>query len=1295
MAAVFGIQLTNRLNTASVRKTYYPQRYDHYITNFTTSTGINTLFRPINFNTLTHDAPLVQLYPPLNAWTPAPEVYPSDMSLFDWKDWLTDRTNALSVALQSVYPLVPNARRRVNPIVIGMVTSAFMNSESIHSYLPFLFYDPAVETPLSYIVDVNRTFSLTTFTEDNVLYTPAGIKFAPLYQYDTDDPNSVCTYGKHVPNYATVAYYETETARLTAIAKHAGGQIIMEHFDRPTYAAHLVIPRLGSPTGYGSSAPRQGDLLMVESIIDCLRQNASAGPSTAVARIDQAYHPVMNCDPMDIVTLSGRLLNLALIVTQGCQTPLSLPSDITMRQVNSFISQVMSPGDPQRLVEYRADFKLIWVSSPFPAGANTRYRPRPGRVPFVHGGITHVPDSERALQFLPQYRRATVTKPNSQASYEEQQLLPLSIFHGHAITAGTYFTNANITGDPTAPWPVATLPPMPARYFSSASKTRRELLSRLRAPSDRSYLKDQANFGFLASLLNPINNEPLLREGLSIAYLGAASTHSTANQPLIITDLEQGLVPGVPIPSKISQYGYDAESGALMDATQASPTGTFGLVYSDVDQVEDAGDRIQIAERVAIDTIYTALQMTTMGGVTLAKVNFPTPAFWTTLFARFPTMARTMHILKPMIVNSVEVFIVFAGRANDGALTCSPALHQYLTELFARVVNVMRVMVHVPLLGESDDGQSSLGINACRQYSPDLPVAGVTTDLQSLAYQLATVVPSTSFLARQAFDGTTAVTFFGKRTFLSNRRMERLQDIPLPITTAIGHQSRFTGPPSYQLFPTKPASVTQLMASAYNFIMERQFVVTANLRLLDCGTGPESRIIPLVPLTTDLTMSDTRPTAEALHAFPQNTTAYVQADFMDPPFWAQRQTDCISAIFSLGTAFAARSQTLIQGLTAFLNMSQPAGSNHFWLQLNVPLSGIIDIPGLIAIDARRMEYSFNGGQRVEPYDLPDPVIAAVRAVYPNATCSWLTPSPTLDWLEYVIGLGSSLSFDDIATVRAYGLLTPILHIDLTQPPVIVPVPLVVGVQAVIQVASPANTTTVIGMIAGIQVFSADGTGSTSTLGPVALVWDLANLRWDITLTPNQAGLLDLHLIDGPATLNRGSTLIALPPPALRVTFPPAPDFTVNGNDAAVRCHPFYRLGVFISVNGTYQPVNPERASVQTVPAGRILHYVLDLSDNHVLMFLCDIGDNQIGNYIAFPLAHLFTTVFPANAPLFASPPYPSASGRLILAGQPFMDLDPLPQVLPPGVVQQQLSVAVQTNRPTVLLPPGAYTYVVV
>ncbi|QBX90052.1 Lambda-2 [Atlantic halibut reovirus] len=1295
MATVFGIQLTNRLNTATVRRPFNPRRYDHYITTFTTHQGINQLFRAIDFDPTDHTATIIQTYPPLNAWSPLPSAYPSDLSLSAWRRWITERARSLATTLQRYFPLVANARRDVNPIVIGMILSAFLNGESITPFLSYLFYDPGVNTILSDLTAVDIQLSQSTFTLGKVLYTPAGLKYLALRYYDPSVPSAPCTFGKHLLSYATVAYYETDFARMNIIHHYSGGQLLLEHFDRPSYAKHVLIPTLGSPIGYGSTSPSQGDLLLAESLIDMFRQNASAGPSTAVARLDQVYHPIMNCHPRDMTLMSSRLLNLALIAVQGCQTVISYPTDMDMTDAGGFLSRLMSPGDPQLLVDYRADSKAIWRNSPFIIGDNPRYFLTRAVPRFVIGSTTTVPDAKMPLQLLPQYRDARVPKAGALQTYNTQRLSQIPIYHGHAISGGSYFISRNITGTPTIIWPVANLPGLPRHYFSTQSRASRELLSRLRQPGDRSLAKDLANFDFLSTLLNTFTNEAVLTEGFSMSYLGAASTHGDTHEPLILQKLRDGDVPGVPVPSKISQYGYDVETGAIMDTTLASPTGTFGLVYCDVDQVEDAGVQIDAANRAAIATMNTALFMTTAGGVTVVKVNFPTPYVWTQLFQQFPNFARELYVVKPLIVNSTEIFIIFVGRVNNGNLTCSPALHQFLIELYARSINLMSVMRHIPLLGESDDGTASLGFNGCRQYNPDLPTGGMSIDLQSLAYQLATVVPSTSYMSREDFDGASAITFYGKRTFLSARRLSRLQDINTPAAAAIIHQARLTGPPSFQLFPTSSASVTQLMTSCYNFMLEAALAEARPQSLIDCGTGPEARIISLVPRGTDLVMVDQRPPAEAILAFNRARVSYLMEDFTNVAFWQGRATEAITAIFSLGAAFAGNQVDLLTGLGSFMNSTRHSGAGHFWLQLNTPLSGLNDVDDFITVDTRKQVYSFNGGQRVEPYALPDAVLATIRATHPNATFSWLTPSPTLDWLEYVLGLGSSVSLDDIAIVRQYGLLTPILHVDLTQPPMNVPVPLVIGVQGVINVAAPNNATTVVGSISGVQVFTATIGANQSTLGTFAMVWNAARNAWNITVIPNQPGVLDVSVVDGLITLNRGSTNIAKPPNTLVLTFPPVIDFTNAGNDAPIVCHAFYRLGVFISVNGTYQPVNPERASIITVNANRVLHYVPDLSDNHVLMYICDVTDNAIGRSIAHPLAPIFTTVFPNNIPLLASPPYPGISGRLMLQGQPFLDLDPLPAVLPPGVTLQVLSTAIQNSRPTVLVPPGAYTYLVV
>ncbi|ANN11946.1 putative guanylyl/methyl transferase [Etheostoma fonticola aquareovirus] len=1297
MATVYGIQLTNRLNTATVRRPLRLRRYDSYITTFTTPNGISQLYRALDFQPTQFTASILQTFPPLNAWNPTPQFIPSDLDLSQWKEWITDRMRSLATVLQRAYPLVANARREVNPIVIGLITSAFLNQRPVDRFLPLLFLEPGQRDPIAPLVTVDVTLSDDTYVSGNVLYTPAGLKYLTLRAYDPTRPSSICTFGKHVPFYAIAAFYPHERARLSILHRYNGGPPLLEHFDQPTYGPHVLIPALGSPEGYDAVTPTFADLLLTEGLLDAFRLNASAGPSTAVARIDQTYHVVMNGNPGDYSQLASRLTNLSLLAVQGCQMTVQVSDHPSMNEVCGFLVRLLGPGDPQRLINYQTDQIQIWRGSPFPFGNNPRYIRRRGRNPFTVGTTTYVPDTKTPLPFLPQYRQATVNKNNARASYQANALPGLPIYHGFALTGGAFFQSRDITGDPANVWPVNTLPDLPQDYFSIPARQRRELLSRLRSPSDRSLVKDTHNISFASTVLNPVNNQIILTEGFSMAYLGAASTHGSSDQPLIIDALKTGAVPGVPVPSKITQFGYDVANGSIMDATLAPPTGTFSFVYSDVDQVEDAGLSIVAANRVAAAVTHVALSMTTAGGLTVVKVNFPTPAFWTQLFRQHATHARALYILKPLIVNSVEVFLLFVSRTSDGNLVSSPSLRQFLVQLFDRSAQLSELMAHVPLLGDVDDGTTSLGFNACRLYGPDLPAVNVTPEVQTLAYQLATIVPSTSFIAREDYDGATAVTFYGKRTFLSRRRLDRLVSVPVPATNAINHQTRFTGSPTYQLFPINPAPVTQLLAGAYNRMISAQLTHVGPQSLVDCGTGPECRVLSLVPPRTAITMIDARPPAELLAAFDPAMNQYIVGDFLDPALWLVNPYDALTAIFSLGAAFAGAGVDLVAGLTAFLRLVQPGNLQHLWLQLNTPLTSNASLPGLLDIDTRTNQYVFNGGQRTEPYAPPADILAAVRQVFPAATTSWLTASPTMDWAEYVIGLGSSMSLDDVTTMITYSGLAPILHIDLTQRPMDVPVPLVVGVQANVHVAAPSQQTTVVGSIAGVQVFTADGVTAPSTLGPLAAVWDPALLRWDLTLTPNQAGVLDVVVDSAGVLLNRGSTTIALPPAAIAVNFPPAAnrDYTNAGNDARVACDPFYRLGVFVSVNGTFQPVNPERAAIVAVPNARVLHYVYDLSDNHVLMYICDITDNSVGRNIALPLADIFQTVFPNNTPLLASPPYPTASGRLLLNGQVFIDLDPLPPVLPPGVQIQALSTAIEPARPTVEVPAGTYVYVVV
>ncbi|QBC40929.1 VP1 [Marbled eel reovirus] len=1296
MAAVYGIQLVTKLNCPRTRREYHPLRYDYCIQLLNSTPGTHPVYRPLTYDPRTKHATLLQVYPPLNAWTPSPSLRLDDWYYETWQTWIAERLATLSNVLRAEYPLTERASSLVNPIVFGAIVSRFLNSDSFDAFIPHLFFVPLQDTPVSAILKVPGQWSPDFVVRDGILTVPAGVKYIALGGYDPSDPTVPSTFGKHYGGYAQVKFYTDDSARTKALSDLRGGPPVLEHFDNPTYGSHLLVPLNGSLNGYGPLHVSQASLLMLESVYDCFRSNAIGGGATAVSRVDQCYHPVQNFAPGNQREMFSRLVNLALLVTQGAQLEMDTPPDPSMQIVSSILTRLMAEGDPQVWIPFRQDYKIIANISPFQPGLNPRYEIINVRMPFELGTYTPVPDASQPLRVLPQYRQATITLRAADAAKHDAELLPLAIDHGTMITGGLHFAKVDVTAD-AQPYPVRGLIDFPADYFAPPNQTRRELFSRLRAPADRSLLKDTAIFNFLATLVDVVTATPFLSPGYSLAYLGASSAHSSSDSPLIIDALQKGQIPGLPPIGRVAQFGYDVVHGAIADATQPLPTGTFSLVYSDLDQVEDGGFDLAEANRLAVSMTRVALQMTTMGGLTVVKVNFPTVNFWTGMFMRFATAAMQFFVAKPMIVNSAEIYLIFGGRTTVGRIHPTAALQRFLAEHFTRIASLDVAMEDVPLMGQPDDGLSALGIDSIRLFDPEFSDVRNTTGNAALAALLTATVPSSIYLTRQTIDGPVITTFYGKRTFLTAQRRLRLVSAPLPITRQITHQRRKTTSPLYKLFPGTPAPVTQLVAAGYNATMSDMWSRYAPLNILDLGTGPECRVIALSPHNVPLTMVDTRLPAEALHAFDPLLVSYLTQDYVSPAFWANRFADTVSAIFTLGTAAFASGQALVPFLNQLLPHIATAAPRYIWLQLNAPLGPIESIPGLIDIDEVANTYRFNKGERVEPYATPDALMAAVLGAFSNATLTWIALPPELSWLRYVIGLGTSFDLSDVSTALAYSRLTPILMIDTVNPPIrVVPPNPIVNDRLYLIINVGANTDRVSILQNGLEMATGANNNIQSIMGDAALQYNPALAAYELNITPSIAGVFEVSLEDANNVITpHGSFTVSTPPTDITVTMPLILDFSIAGNLAAIACHPYYQLAPFYLVDGTLTRVNPEKARVITGNGGRDLHFVFDLADNHVIMYLCDVDGTSIGTHIRYPLADIYNQVMPNNVMVRASLPYPGGKARIELGGVPFLDLANLPPVLPQNVTESQLSTAIDATLTTFDLPAGAYRYVLV
>nr|AGR34044.1 guanylyl transferase/methyl transferase [Grass carp reovirus] len=1289
--ALFGLRLSEKLNAPTEQQIIKRKTYGDIIRILSGKTS-----EP-GWRIVQHDKKsgvgTIRLYPPFNGWTPRILSGAQDWTISTWVRWLENRAQKFCEYLLSQHTLQGYAWRIVNGIVLADMLGSFLNGESCLDLMPLLLLDNE-DSPLLGRLK-GRTFPWSTTMEGTADYvlTVAGVKYIRALPAIGDSMGYewTCTFGKHIPAYAKVAYYDTEFSRNSAIRDHSTSVSLLEHYDTPSMAPHIVIPsRVSLATGFGSLISVD-ELLLLESAIDGAMQNANAGRFQAVLRRDETYWVVNSKISTRDLSLQSRLRQLGWMIANGFSFERQWPTQATETMVKELIGDLMGPGEPFNAMTAGISYIPLFRDSPSVMDTvnERRYKRTQVRSGRPSGSTPAQKDSDVPLRWQPQWSDISTQTLDDDDDYQHALVkgkvykLGVGFSGGAFIRTWSSSSGGMVIRDDD-------MPELPLEYFGVQQQHRRSIFSQLRKTGDKSLLKDAAVLQFVSTVMDPHAGEPVLKDDFSMLYLGASNIHTSSNEPLILDRLRKGTVPGVPGTTHITQMGYEVVHGPVIDARKPIPTGTYTLVYSDVDQIVNGGEDMVAATETAKRVTLVALSCTTLGGITVVKINFPNRRWWTVFFNTFRQSARDYALVKPMIVNNVEVYLVMMHRTMSGNLTPTANLRLFLGQLMTRYREIDTVMQAIPTPNQSDSDTALIGMSTIQLFGTEAVVKTCNRGNRAITVLANRTGGTQLTFGIENFGGSNSLTLCGRRSLLSDRRLRRLKELPMTDLSSLSFQHRTAPFVTPSFFFDRPADGFSVLAAGYNAI--QRSMDWTGLKVLDLGTGPECRCLSLFPADTPVEMIDIRPAVERMDIWETDTT-YHEADFLLPTIWNMTTATACTAIFSLGNAAGFRNTPLLTVLQNVMDECKRKGIEKMLFQLNCPLTSKRLGRDWLQINTKKKTFTFPTLSRVEPYSTADEVEKAIRNTFPNAAYSWITLSDTLGWIATATLGGMQLDMSILDDVLLLSEYLPLMLIDTRTTGITATGQLVVNQQTQLTIPVPGRDASIRMLLqdvlvaegGGLKLWSQDGTLTQQYQdSPSAYIW---------TWTPSTVGVHSINVGDiGHGQVLCGTVNVGAPDAHTVVTYGDTIDYTEAGNVATIAVDLYYRVDVFYHDGEEYKLVNPSRACVKYNNGAPELNFIADFSNTAVVMLLCDVTDGVIGQEVFVRLNKLHTLQFPTTEPLIISDVLPNESWIVRESGTPICTL-PLSAGLPQDWSECDLNYAVHAYGHSYIVPPGSYELV--
>nr|QNN26252.1 lambdaC [Reptilian orthoreovirus] len=1279
MARFYGVKLADTLSCPSTESPQERYTYDALCAELDSSITRYTPWIPLRNGQL-KEVVAVQLLRPLQGTVADRFVNPWPKDYDSWRLWMTNRLDALLRVLLTKYPMVEYHAHEVNQIVVNTIVGAYLSETPYYKYLDFLFVKDTLFRDI--INSAMIVPGLLVCRPINYFQLSPGPKYYAFSNY-TGSAQDPCLFGKETSNYAVG--YSSPASLFTMPST------VLLHYDRPSVIPHYLIPSAGIGVDIFGQIGDAYTLIMLESIIQQFRHNANANPAKPYHRLDECYAVYTGSLYDNVGSSHWRIAQLAVAATNGYQLTERVPAFPTNGWVSTLLSQIRAPGENPLVLSSNPRYVPILHDSPSPL---PEFIPRWYVRVNVNSGMdvsnVHVvDDSASPVQILMQYGLNTVSLAEARAAYDSKSTLPITPEY-HDFWTGGALMHATRAVAADADVNTTQFPSMPPYYFERAQIRSRGIFTSYRGVVDRSLAKDTSNLIFAYGQYG-LTGDKYLKANESVAYLGASGAHQPRPEPSIISKWKEGSIPTVPAAAGWQGIGYDVTLGQIADLRFPLPVGTFTYVYSDVDQVVNGGNDQNVANRVALELLDTCIQLVSVRGSMCMKINFPDGIHFGRMIRSLATNFESHAITKPMIGNNMEVYIHgFSKLQNSVPRSPKASSVVFMREIRNRYLVIVQACDRLPLRGITDRGDYDSGITQINIINPRLSVRWAD-DVAAISGLAMISDGHRAVMSRRKHHGAEMLTLTGVRSRYSLNRNRRMRVAPSPRLDAIVNQVRDIAYVDPQVFSSS-ASLWTAYTLFCNEVVSRVFS-DVNKSLVDLGTGPEARIISLVPPTKELVLIDSRPFSESTNCW-NTLTDFVTTDYLNPGWEVRYPSDQLSCVLSLGAAASSRLISLLDALDILLPLINANGADDILIQLNCPLYGQqTGVVGELSLNTVTKQYNFVTFNRSEPYEAKAALEARILQEFPNSSMTWITATIELPWIGILWESLMSISTTSIEKALELSQYMPLIYIQKDVRGVNVVGQLRVGNlgQFAVTLTSPQDTFQL--HLNGAEVMDWNGNVLTSYVGAAngALQGNVLTIQW----MPSRVGNYVSRVINLTAGVDqlRGSLTVSPPDQTLKPCQPAQWDVSLAGTVITLNLDDFFDLRIFAGTQTAKQMINSEKYSIRITAQGtRELTWIVDRSDSTQNFWIQDVQSEVPGQYISVLLDQLTTHTWPTDVPILLSAPDDS---MWVVRENGVMqcilndDNSQVPLFWDPQPVNYGTNAGLQTYE----VPPGDYVYV--
>nr|UAU25126.1 lambdaC [Duck reovirus] len=1280
MAQIRGLRLSTTLSAPPSRRSYTPQTYDDLISALKLTVKP---WRPLRSGA--QDAiTAVQLFFPLNGYVEPLFMLEKEVSYEDFESWLSPILSALADQFLRRYPIASYHGRLVNPLLANAIVAAFLSNAPYAHAIEHLFL---VRGVIEDIVDAGLSIQNHLWFDRGALVSPAGQKFIQLdkYSFSSRDP---CLFAKQSRYYGLVYYFLNISDCLSYCYRHLSNFTPLLHFDRPSNGVHCLVPSESTTPIAGSLPVSSLSAILLESCIQQSILNTRTPTGAPSTRQIEALLPVSSPFFERPTTLEYSLFSLSNALVGGYQL-LDLPSGHPdCSTVAALLARLTDFSKEITVIQPIPSRFTLYADSPLNySGENAMFLSRlPCESGKSVGPVSNGKPVNRSIGWMPQFDPATSYDPEMAAeSLAKATTLPLrakfsSFWSGPALFSAASCDRHNGVYD------LRFMPPFPSTYFGEDDVFSRSRFSSYRAVRDRSLLKDTANLLYVSNLSNS-HDQRLLPESKTMVYVGASGTH-TDNQPSIIKPLLDGTLPGVFKPLSVKQVGWEVTNGTICDIELPLATGTFFFVYSDVDQVQSGDSDLVSSSRRFCLQLDMLMKLTYTSGSVIVKCNFPTDLVWRHIFSTISPYFMSIHLMKPLVSNNLELYILFAEKLSvpDAPFNPSADVVTFWRSQLQRYRVLRDSFSSVPQIDSALTLDDPLTVSVLNFV--DVTSLSSLDDQRALAaFAVLTSLGSQKLSIHPYFDSyRTQLT--GIVTPHSRNLVDRLAYVPRVFPSTIDVQHRTIAPSDPEIFGFRSNAWTQLSFFYDHALTLMDF--TDVKHWLDLGTGPEARPLSFLPSDLPVTLCDVRPFVLPTGCW-STFTDMLNYDYLTTNVVLSTGADVVSCVLSLGAACADANMSLHDGVRQLVSQCVEANVRTLFLQLNCPLPSAGDVSrDVLELVQSNSTYVFHSLGRVEPFLPYSALLELIEDICPGVVVEIKTMDPSLAWLSYAVQANASVTSDDMALAMRLSHFCPLFVFRFDQRSAQFPDDARVGVPFSVIVSNYDATHS-------YEVTLDNVTIATVTAGSLVgfssgVTVSVQGTLLTLSINPSSPGVLSV-VQTLPVRISLGSCVIDAPDPSLSLVFPSVLDTSLSGTNLELYLSDWYDVALFYidEVNSRLIPLSDSKYEIfrrDQAPNSRILNYIFDRSDVFFKIVLCDVSSSGVGRFIYRELPELSSPVWPDNMRTFLSLPFDAP--MVIISPDGPVNYDGVVITPPTSWLTVDGSTCVTDGRPSFYVPPGRY-----